>query len=744
VRLFACTGDVGLRSFPAVVAFLLTAALPVPLGAQPAGAGRVVRAVRLVEPLTLDGRLDEPIYGTVPPAGDFVQQEPLEGAATTEPTDVWVFFDDENLYVAARCHHSRMDRLVATELRRDSNLMSQNDSISVVLDTFLDRRNGFYFQTTPNGGIRDQAIIEESGNSDWNTVWEVRVSRSGAGWAMEMAIPFKSLRYAGSGAQTWGINVRRVIKWKNEMSYLAAVPAAWGPPAIWKLERAATLVGVEAPEQSINLEVKPYAVASLTTDRGAVRPYANDPAGDVGLDFKYGLTRGLIFDATINTDFAQIEEDVQQVNLTRFSLFFPEKRDFFLEGQGIFYFGNPPAPAGTLTPGDVPVVFFSRRIGLSQGQAVPVRAGGRLTGKVGRASIGLVNIQTGDKPEAGAVSTNFTAARAKLDILRRSSIGAIVTRRAPSGAGTATNLAFGGDVSLLLNDEVTVQGSWARTSTPGRSGGQDSYRATFGYDTDRYGLTAEHLNVGAAFNPEIGYVQRTDFARTTADARFSPRVRRSDVVRQLSFEGGFDVITGVADARIQNRRGRGEFGVDFENSDTFALRHTREYERLPRDFAIAPGVAVPAGGYSYETTRLSYQLGQQRLVSGTFAATVGSLYGGTRREISYNGRVAPTSLFAVEPRLSVNWVDLPFGSFRVTQLTSRIIVSPTPRLLVSSLIQYNAGAASLSASVRLHWEYRSGSDFYAVYSDGRDTSATGFPQLVNRTLAVKLTRLVRF
>ena len=273
------------------------------------------------------------------------------------------------------------------------------------------------------------AVTDDQQNQAWNGIWNVKTARFENGWTVEVAIPFKSLRYSGSGPQTWGINLRRLVKWKNEFSYLSLVPAALGTGGISRMASAATVVGLETPAQSKNLELKPYAVASSTTDRAGASPFDNRGDANAGLDFKYGLTRSLIVDATYRTDFAQVEEDVQQINLTRFSVFFPEKRDFFIEGQGIFDFGG--VQAGN-SPGDVPLLFFSRQIGLSQGQAVPVVGGVRLTGRAGAFSIGALNIQTEDKPSARALATNFSALRLKRNLLRRSNVGMMATRRGPA------------------------------------------------------------------------------------------------------------------------------------------------------------------------------------------------------------------------------------------------------------------------------------------------------------------------
>src|SRR6185436_10736969 len=288
-------------------------------------------------------------------------------------------------YIAARCWDSHPEREVANELRRDNGNILGNENFTFVIDPLHDRRNGYLFQTNPLGALRDMTVTDDQQNSAWNGIWSVKTGRFEHGWTMEVGIPFKTLRYRGSGTQEWGINLRRLVKWKNEISYLSLVPAALGFGGVSRMASAATLVGLETPAQSKNIELKPYAMSSLTTDRAAAVPFTNDPKGNAGFDFKYGLTRSMIVDATYRTDFAQVEEDLQQINLTRFSLFFPEKRDFFIEGQGIFDFGG--VQAGT-TPGDVPLLFFSRQIGLSAGQEVPVVGGARLTGRARRVSVG--------------------------------------------------------------------------------------------------------------------------------------------------------------------------------------------------------------------------------------------------------------------------------------------------------------------------------------------------------------------
>jgi len=708
-----------------------------------------VRAVRLDSPLTLDGRLEESVYGAIAPLTDFIQQEPREGEMATEKTEAWILFDDANLYVAARCWDSQPDREVANELRRDNGNILGNENVTFVIDTLHDRRNGYLFQTNPLGALRDMTITDDQQNQAWNGIWYVKAARFEHGWTVEVSIPFKSLRYRTGGPQTWGINLRRLVKWKNEFSYLSLVPAALGTGGVSRMASAATLVGLETPAASKNIELKPYAVASATTNRATPLPYDHRLHADAGLDIKYGLTRSLIVDGTYRTDFAQVEEDLQQVNLTRFSLFFPEKRDFFIEGQGIFDFGG--VQAGS-SPGDVPLLFYSRQIGLSNGQAVPVLAGARLTGRAGAYSIGALNIQTEREPDAAALATNFTALRFKRNLLRRSNVGVLATRRGPAvgAAGAVTgdpSYTAGVDATMLFLTSINLTGYYARTETPVATGAEvagTSYRGRFDFTTDRYGAAAEHMLIGPGFQPEVGFVRRTDVRRSFGQLRFSPRPARNTLVRKLTWQAGLDYLTDAAAIALQNREASGLFRIDFQSSDQLSFEHSREYELLPARFQISPGVFVPAGGYDYHLTRATYNLGQQRPLSGRLTTAGGTLYDGTRWEAGYNGRWGITPRFSLEPTVSLNWVHLPYGDFTAHLAGTRVTVTPSARMVISSLVQWNAGAGSLTSSARLRWEYTGGSELFVVYSDGRDTGVSGFPALLNRTLAVKVTRLFRF
>ncbi|MBE56408.1 MAG: hypothetical protein CL479_07565 [Acidobacteria bacterium] len=704
-----------------------------------------VRAVRISNPLVVDGRLDDPVYQTVPAIDGFIQQLPDEGAPPTEPTEIWILFDDDNIYLSARCWDSQPERMVADEMTRDARAIWRNELLSVIFDTFHDGRNGMNFSTNPLGGLMDNLVTDESAvNLDWNTVWDAQTSFFDQGWIVEMMIPFKSLRFkAGGGEQTWGINVSRRVQWKNESSFLSPVPASLGYRGMLQVSAAATLVGIEPPTTIRNLEIKPSAISGAFTNKTVTPVRSNDLTGEVGLDVKYGLTRSLIADFTVNTDFAQVEADEQQVNLTRFSLFFPEKREFFLEGQGIFAFGDTGAVNWGGPPSDTPVLFFSRRIGLEGGSEVPIRAGGRVTGRAGPYSIGLLNIETGDSASADALSTNFSVVRVKRDMLRRSNFGVIYTRRSRLEDGPGVNQVYGADLNLRFYENITYTNYYAQTETPGLAESNASYRSKFDYTGDLYGFNAEHLTVGKNFNPEIGFLRRDNFRRNFAQFRFSPRPRSIPWLRRMIYQGSFDYITDMT-GTLETRESKLRLEMELENSDRWYLQYTDSFEGLPEEFKLTSDVILPVGGYSFSHLRTEYDFGAQRRVSGRLFYTRGTFYSGTRSDVGYQGRAVFTPQLAIEPRISVSDVDLPQGSFTTTLLGTRASFTVSPRMFFAALLQFNSSSKAVDTNIRFRWEYEPGSDLFIVYSDGRDTGLEGFPRLENRSFVVKFTRLFRF
>ena len=712
-----------------------------------------IRAVRVIEPLSIDGVLDEQAYRDTPPASDFIQSVPDEGRPATERTELWVMFDGDNVYVSGRCWDSAPEsQWVVNEMRRDSPNIIQNEGITILLDTFYDRRNGILLSVNPIGGRMDGQVTDErmqSYNADWNPIWRVEPGRFENGWTFEAAIPFKSLRYPPGLAQVWGVNLSRRVRWKNEISYLVPMPAAREPGSIFLVSLAATLVGLEVPDSNRTLELKPYGITDLTSDLTEVPAVSNALGGDVGLDVKYTVTQNVVADLTVNTDFAQVEADQQQVNLTRFSLFFPEKREFFLENQGVFTFGGAGAnPFGG--GGDTPVLFYSRRIGLHGGRAVPIDVGGRLTGRVGKFTVGVLNVQTDNVPAAGASATNFSVVRLKRDLLRRSSIGAIFTGRSVSLEGAGSSQTYGVDGTFAFYDNLNLNTYWATTETPGLRDDHVSYRAQLDYQGDRYGLVLEHLVVGDEFNPEVGFLRRRDFERSFGSARFSPRPRAIAAIRKLTWEGRFDYFANRAGV-VETRLAQGQFGIEFETSDTFNFAYTNSYEFLENPFEIAPDVTIPVGGYQFQDVRTSFQFGPQRRISGAVTVQHGSFFSGEKTSVELGlgggfrgGRLELTPQVSVDPGLSLNWIDLPEGQFTTKLVTTRTTYTVTPSMFVSALVQYNSSNDSLGANIRFRWEYQPGSELFVVYNEQRDTLSPRFPELENRAFIIKINRWFRF
>ncbi len=707
-----------------------------------------LHAIKLTSPLKLDGQLDEPLYSTVVPAGDFVQMEPTPGAPATEKTDVWLAYDAANVYITVRCWDSKPPSgWILDEMRRDSNNIPRNENVAFFFDTFNDKRTALLFEITPLGAIYDaQASHLRPGSADWNPLWRYGIGRFEGGWIAEMAIPFKSIRYQPGAGQTWGFNLRRTVRWKNEESFLIKLPLIAGfsgAAAIFQIANSAKLVGIEAPAASKNIEIKPYAVGSVATDRLSRPPKDNAGDSEVGLDFKYGVTNNLTADFTYNTDFAQVEIDNQQVNLTRFSLFFPEKREFFLEGQSIFDFGG--ASSGGANAGGVtPLLFFSRRIGLNSGRVVPIQGGGRLTGRAGAFTVGAMNVQTDDEALSRTPSTNFSVVRLRRDILNRSSVGLIYTGRSHATVGTGSTQTFGVDANFNLKNFVTINAYAAKTDTPALNDDDTSYRVQASLNKDRYGVEFDRLVVGDNFNPEVGFIQRDDFHRTYALARFSPRPKKNTRVRKYYYQTSVDRFVGK-NGVTQSGNYNGYFSAEMQNTDRITAQVNSTVEQLARPFAIFRGVTLPVGRYEFQNANVTVALGNQRALSGTVGFDAGTFYNGTKRTVTFsNPRARLTPQISLEPAISVNWISLTQGSFRNSVISNRTTYTVTPRMFVSGLVQYASATRTTSTNVRFRWEYVLGSEMFLVYSDELDAAVRGFPDLRNRAIVFKINRMFRF
>ena len=728
-----------------------------------------MRAVRVTEPLRIDGVIDEAFYTSARAITEFIQSVPESGGEPTQRTEVWIGFDDEFVYVSAKIWDTEgPDGWIANEMRRDSQQLRTNDNFGVWFDTFYDRRNAVGFYGNAIGGMSDLQVTNEGNpNFDWNPVRDTRTALFDGGWSMELAIPFKSLRYRPGREQVWGIQMRRSILRRNEWEHITALPlsvAGQGSQGIFRVSMYGTLVGIEAPPMSRNLEVKPYGIAGARTDRLANPAFTNDGYGDAGLDVKYGITENLTADLTFNTDFAQVEVDEQQVNLTRFNLSFPEKREFFLEGRGIFSFGasgnfgggggfgGGPGGGGGGGGGGAPQLFYSRQIGLDNGAVVPILGGGRVTGKVGAFDVGLLNIQT-QGPDGffdidGPRATRFSIVRLRRDIFARSSVGVLFEDRSQSLLGTGSNQAWGVDGVFGLSQELNVSGYYAQTRTDAMNGLDLSYRGQIGYSGDLFGASVEHMLVGNDFNPEIGFVRRKDFRQTAANASYRPRPDIS-WIRQLTFQADGDYLENEQTGYVESKGWGGRFGVEFENSDQFSLNYSYGYEGFLQAERIS-GALIPADNPEWQ---VSYNMGSQRPYQGSFSFRRGDYYGGTITGVGLNrGRIEVTPQMSVEPSVSFNFIDLPQGHFNQHVAVTRVTYTMTPRAYVSGLVQYSftgsdvgtSGNDAFSANFRFRWEWAPGSELFLVYTEDRNPDVTArWSTLRNRGFVIKVNRLLR-
>jgi hypothetical protein len=702
----------------------------------PAGATRppkVVTAVRLTEPITLDGRLDEPAWRVALPAKDFVQHRPNNGEPAREQTEVRFLYDDDNLYVGVICFDSDLAHITLSSIQRDFSTF-ESDGVVIVIDSLHDRRSGFSFTANSAGAKRDQQLSNDGqGNPDWDGAWDVKTSRTSEGWLAEYVIPLKTLRFTDSPSQEWGVNIARRVHRINETSHWSPIPVRYSD---FRVSLAGTLRGLENIDPGRNLKVKPYASTGVTQARGATGrlqapPGRNLTAFNGGLDVKYSLTPSLTLDGTVRTDFAQVEVDQQQVNLTRFNLFFPEKRDFFLENSATFGFG----PGGNLVP------FFSRRIGLSAaGTPVPILGGARVSGKIDRYDVGVLNMQT---ERSGTIpSNNFLVGRLKRNVLTNSWVGGLITNR-DSTVGGDYNRLYGSDAHFQF-DRLVFDSYLLRTDTPGRSGRNQARRLNGGWRDDELAITAEYNSVQPNFNPEVGFVRRRDMEQYSGDFVWKPLLERSTLIRSLSFGNAFDYYAGSGSGTIETRTSETTLGILFESDASINFIINNAFDRLPSALRIPAGnphVAIPGGDYTFLSYTGTFRTNQIRKVSGNGGYNWGDFYNGQIKHFTGGLNLKPNFHLTVNFTYDRNHVTLPNGSFTTDLIGTKVIYGFTPRAFFNAYIQYNADTHLVSSNLRFNWTHHPLSDLYLVYNDTRDTLAG---QIRERAFIVKVTNLFNF
>lgn len=722
----------GIRLLRSLLSLLLVPAAATALTQVEARQRPALEALAVSESVAVDGVLDEAVWARADVGSGFVQREPFDGQPASEDTEVRVVYTPSTLYIGIVALDSRPDAIIAREMGRDSPLF-RDDSVAILLDTFRDRRNGYFFETNANGAKTDALITDEGRdvNFEWDGVWTVAARRSPDGWQVEIAIPFSTLRY-DPALDTWGLQVLRRIRRNSEETYWAPIPREAG---LMRLSMAGDVRGLGGLEPTRQVDVKPFVVGS--------RDSAGEDQGtdtDVGLDVKWGVARNLALDVTINTDFAEVEVDEVRVNLTRFPLFFPEKREFFLENAGIFEFG----PPGSDDEEPLLEVFFSRRIGLEEDQEIPVVGGLRLTGRVGGWNLGALGVRTAavqTLPDIGDVGeTNFGVVRLKRNLGERSSVGLIATHRDERGA--ERNLVYGVDADFKPTDRVHLNGFIGRSDDPDLEGDDWALGLGTSYEGRTLEAQFDYLEIAEDFNPEMGFLLREDIRRYRPRIEYEPRIERWGI-RNLAFEASAEYVSRLSDGSMETRDLNLTFFAlrTFEN-DGFALNVELDTERLFEDFEISDGVVLPPGLYEADPLWTAFAFtGEHRKVSTELGVSAGGFYDGEGFLVFSLLRLRPSRYFRSEASWSHNDVDLPAGSFVTNVYRLRFDASFTPKHLLGTLLQYSDAGELAGVNLRYNWIYRPGADLFVVYNQSWDAPSLGTLTTSDRQVIVKFTYL---
>ena len=688
----------------------------------------------------LDGQLAEDFWKSVPVASGFRQREPTVGEPAREATEVRVVFDGKTIYVGITAHDSEPGKIVARKLQRDQVIRASelgpgvrfegDDVVAILLDPFHDRRSAYIFATNPNGAEFD-ALISNDGNetnADWRGLYQVAAHRTDQGWTAEFAIPLRSIRYPADSAAIWGFNVVRYHARHNEESLWTS----WGrdPEGFHRVSNAGHLLGIGAlPRAGLNLEVKPYLLGGTNRQTEADVTVGNGRF-EAGIDLKTEVTPGLLLDLTANTDFAQAEVDDEQVNLTRFSLFFPEKRDFFLENAGIFEFGF----RGEFEPPPF-LMFFSRRIGVVDDGPVPLLGGLRLTGRAGRQSIGVLNVVT--EPAFGSPRQNHSVVRVKRDFSTGGYLGAMATDQR---SGETWNTTGGVDFLVRPTPTLQFQGYAATTAARGARGGF-SGRVSGRYQSDRFGAELAHLYVDPNVRADLGFVTRTDIHRSDGQVRYSIRpkalgLRRIDLLMfgQLITDGRGRTMDWTLSPNVN---------PEWNSGEGFFSWYTTGFTRLEEGFTLSDSVAVPAGDYDTWSFNTFAQTSERRPVQLEVDVMLNGIYGGRIDTYGAELSAAPSANLSLGVRVSRNRVAVPGGRFTADLASARLTLAASTKLVANVLVQYNALENDVGLNLRIGYNFRPGSDLFLVFNERRgDGQRLWAPR--ERAGLLKLTYLSRW
>ncbi len=719
-----------------LVSFILLWTGLASFGKQPAN--KEARATRTSKSINIDGRLDDLAWQDAAVITGLTQKEPEEGERATEPTEIRILYDDKFIYFGFTCFDSEPDKIVAKEMRRDAELR-HDDYVEVFLDTYHDHRSAVYFVTTPAGAKRDGLIREEGTNVnwDWDGWWYVKTQRSLKGWTAEMAIPFYTLRFSQAKVQTWGINFSRQIARKKEELYWAPIIRDYGYFGKFRVSFYGNLNGLEDVKKGKRLHVMPYVIAGGKQEEGGSIGFSSD----AGLDLKYRLTSNLTADVTVKTDFAQVEADLEQFNLTRFPLFFPEKRTFFLEGAEIFRIAEkarPFEPKGMF-------FFYSRRIGLSDdGEMIPVIGGVRVTGKAGNYALGVMNMVTDrityevDDEEEHIERTNYAVFRIKRDILQKSTVGLMLLSK-DSLDSSDYNRGFAFDYNIAFGHAVRMEGFVAKTFSPDLKGKDWAANLNFNYNTAFWSIYLMYLDIGKDFNAEMGYVPRPDQRKYRANVGVAPRPNFLNL-RQTHFFGDFTYVEDQSGQLETRSASLGAFNIFRDRSNLyFGVRNN--YEFLDEGFEIKEDVFIPQGIHEFTTFELWYESNESKSFSFRLDSGIGGFYNGNLLRFNATGTWKVSKHLNLELKYNRNQFDLPTdrGDFTTNILAGRIVYSFSPDLYAKAFVQWNQDENEFKSNFLIRWIYKPGANVYFIYNEIREIGVQ--TPLQDRIVMLKVTFL---
>jgi hypothetical protein len=714
---------------------------------------RYIDTHRAYDKITLDGQLNEEDWQVINFQSSFFQREPIFGLIASEKTEVAVLEDSSYLYIGIKCYDTDAYGIIANEMRRDARL-TNDDYFEIVIDTYHDHRNGYHFTINPNGARTDATFADEgrSFNSNWDGIWDCATRITDEGWFAEIAIPWKTLRFEEGAKKGWGVNFGRMIRRKNEYTLWQLISRDAGRMGFFRLSQAGDMNGLKTKKAGGNIEAEPYFLGGLAKDFENGSDYT--VVKDIGLETSFALTSNLNLKLSWNTDFAQVEADQEQVNLTRFSLYFPEKREFFLDGAEIFNFGGV-SMSGRGSSTSTPRLFYSRRIGIADGNQQPILGGAKLTGKSGAYQIGFINMQTEDfsafsEDEDRVVdypAVNYSVVRLKRELFKRSSIGIMFLNK-QENAANVYNRSLGIDGIFPITDKFSISSTLSGTIDPETKSLNPNNKNLSGnlsvrYDSDLWDFQFYYMSIQENFNAEMGFIPRTNIRYTSGQTEYTPRPSKLKSIRQLRYQFSYSYLTDQQNTMLYTRISP-SFTLYFQNSSWISLGLQREADVIDEDWEVREGLIIPKDTYWEWDSYLWVSTNESKDISFRLRSNYGNYYSGDRVSLSPRIEFKNLKNFRADLNFGYTHVSLPVGEFDIRTIGWRLYYYFSTNLYLKAYLQWKDdreatdGDRIAVSNILLRWTYSPGSDIYLVYNEGRRIGPTGH-RISNRTLLLKTT-----